>query len=315
MQFSLRPSPSGTVPHIVSPSSFATQRQATVYLDSGLVLWFGDYFFSENQTFRFIAEDPRFTCIGFFLAGSTSMAYGERSHPREHHLAPACFLTNLTVSGTQFYPAGERIQHVGICSDLETIHRLLGEAVSLLPRPWRAEAVTPPDSSELSLALTPGMRMAAHEALHSFSGPTTRHRLLLESKALELITLCICHLARMAGKKTPTEAAHIAPQDRDKLHAARDILCDNLANPPTIVELAKLVGMNECKLKFLFKKHFKTTIYRYVRSQRMCRAKSLLEQGMSVSRAASEVGYINYSHFASVFHKQHGVLPSAFLKR
>ena len=41
----------------------------------------------------------------------------------------------------------------------------------------------------------------------------------------------------------------LCPQDIEQLHRAKDILVQQAKMPPTLVELARMVGVNERKLK------------------------------------------------------------------
>jgi len=78
-----------------------------------------------------------------------------------------------------------------------------------------------------------------------------------------------------------------------------------------LLELARLAGLNDYKLKLGFKELFGTTVFGYVRALRMDEARKILEQGEgNVSEAALMVGYHNISHFAALFRKTYGYNPS-----
>lgn len=101
--------------------------------------------------------------------------------------------------------------------------------------------------------------------------------------------------------------------ERKALLEAKEILSDNYSSPPTIPELAKMVALNEHKLKTGFRKTYGKSIYEYVRSLRMRNASHLLENiDLSISEIAGMVGYVNTSHFASAFRNEYGLNPSDF---
>lgn len=103
--------------------------------------------------------------------------------------------------------------------------------------------------------------------------------------------------------------------DTECLTKARDVILSNLKNPPTIPELAKLVGINQQKLKKGFKVLFGTTINRFLIKKRMETAKILLaHKNSSVKDVALEVGYNSPSHFSTKFKEQFGLLPKDYLK-
>lgn len=98
--------------------------------------------------------------------------------------------------------------------------------------------------------------------------------------------------------------------DIRKIKDARDLLIEDLSDAPTIVELSRLSGINQQKLKEGFKKVYGTTINKYLRKTRMESAKYMLMEGrLSVGEIAQQVGYSNQSHFARRFKEAYGASP------
>lgn len=125
------------------------------------------------------------------------------------------------------------------------------------------------------------------------------------------------HLIRNYKENQNPERTRVAlnKYDMDCLTHAKAILVGNLNNAPTIPELARLVGINQQKLKKGFKSTFGTTINQFLIQKRMEAAKLLLAQnGNSVRDVASQVGYSNQSHFSSKFREHFGMLPKDFIK-
>ncbi|KJD44281.1 AraC family transcriptional regulator [Paenibacillus terrae] len=162
----------------------------------------------------------------------------------------------------------------------------------------------------METVITPGMRAIAQElSFHPYQGMT--RQLFLESKALELMALFLQETRNAPPKSTMT----IKPNDIQCIHEARDILLRTLVQPPSLIRLAQMVHINEQKLKNGFKELFGTTVFGFVREQRLERAKQLLEnEQITVSEASAMVGYSNFSHFAALFRKTYGYNPSAYRK-
>jgi AraC-like DNA-binding protein len=250
--------------------------------------------------------------LSFHLHGEASVSYDHDPSESTMSSGPQCFLNSNLGNGVHHFKKRGTIRHVNILFDTEAMHRLMGDAVVRVPRCFSSSTPPPPTRGNiLRTPLTPFMLSAGHLALKS-STKTAHDRLLLESKMLELITLFLAALPSPSGRGAKVSAGYISPCDREKLHAARDILLAEYADPPAIMEVAKRVGLNECKLKQLFKQHFKTTMFAMVRKERMERAKQYLEQGLSVSLTADKVGYVNYSRFSQNFHKHFGLNPSEY---
>jgi len=133
-------------------------------------------------------------------------------------------------------------------------------------------------------------------------------RLYLESKALELVALA------MDALSAPDAPALLELDNTtiERLEHARSLLVEQMSAPPALRELARQCGTNERKLKEGFKARFGTTVFGFVRQQRMNRAHELLaKRTRSVTEVAQLVGYANPSKFAAAFRREFGVSPSA----
>lgn len=120
--------------------------------------------------------------------------------------------------------------------------------------------------------------------------------IFVESKVLELI-FSICANSNLVENKTLTKA--------------KEILLKNLANPPSIEELAKMCSTNRFSLQENFKKQFNNTIYGYLKDERLKVAFELLKRDdINVSEAAKMVGYGSLSHFTKIFKEKYKTLPS-----
>ncbi|AFY49094.1 DNA-binding domain-containing protein, AraC-type [Nostoc sp. PCC 7524] len=156
------------------------------------------------------------------------------------------------------------------------------------------------------------MTMALQQILQCpYQGVTKR--IYLESKALELMALLIAdELALGESKKG---AYYLKSDDIDRIHYAKDILLQNIDNPPSLIELAHQVGLNDCTLKRGFRQVFGTTAFGYLHHQRLEKAGQLLAIGeMSIGEVARAVGFADRSYFAAAFRKQYGVNPSVYLR-
>ncbi|WP_324171836.1 AraC family transcriptional regulator [Sulfurimonas sp.] len=103
--------------------------------------------------------------------------------------------------------------------------------------------------------------------------------------------------------------------DINALYLAKDILLNNIQNPPSIIELSKMVKLNEFKLKIGFKKLFDTTPYKYLHEYRMQQAKHLLQIGdMNVTEVSNKIGYKYIHSFSKVFAQRFGILPKDLMK-
>jgi AraC-like DNA-binding protein len=97
---------------------------------------------------------------------------------------------------------------------------------------------------------------------------------------------------------------------------AKDILLKSFASPPSIPTLAHLCATNESKIKKVFKKVYKTTIYNYTQKLRLEEANLLLkEQNQSIGEISKKIGYKHQGHFSKLFFETYGIYPKDLLKR
>lgn len=110
------------------------------------------------------------------------------------------------------------------------------------------------------------------------------------------------------------EAANLATIPmRDKMHDAKQIVEERLATPPSIAELASMVGTNECTLKSAFRKEFGETVFGLIFRLRMEKAAKLIMRGdLPMTDIALSLGYDYPSHFTSAFRRFYGQSPTEF---
>ena len=91
------------------------------------------------------------------------------------------------------------------------------------------------------------------------------------------------------------------------------LLSENLAEPPSLKELGRMVGCSPYHLSRTFSQEAGMTIPQYLRSIRVERAAELLRDGRwNVTEAALEVGYNSISHFSQAFCQTMGCCPAMY---
>ena len=130
------------------------------------------------------------------------------------------------------------------------------------------------------------------------------------------VTECLSLFMRETEGKEPVNAKIVGFSDRDKIYQARDIICSEYLNPPSLHDLALRVGTNECTLKAGFKEAFRTTVFNYLFDYRMNIAiHYLLDTNKSIGEVAGLVGYEHQAHFCTAFKRKFNVTPKSEAKR
>lgn len=133
----------------------------------------------------------------------------------------------------------------------------------------------------------------------------------LESRALDLVKLRFAQF--MEDSRQTSSKTRFQKHDIDRIYWAKDILIANFNNPPSLTELARQVGLNDCTLKRGFREVFGTTAFGYLRDYRLEQSRLLLlENQLSITAIAHQVGYTNRCAFGTAFRKKFGISPKNF---
>lgn len=131
-----------------------------------------------------------------------------------------------------------------------------------------------------------------------------------QGKIFELLSLEISKLQKNE------DDIFLDDYDRSAILKAKEILLNNLQNPPSIVTLAKMVHLSEVKLKRGFKQIYKTSPYQLLVSHKMNLAKNMLERGeYNINEIALQVGYKFANNFTNAFYKEFKIRPKDILKK
>ncbi|MBW4602148.1 MAG: AraC family transcriptional regulator [Calothrix sp. FI2-JRJ7] len=210
------------------------------------------------------------------------------------------------------WQAGSRVLKFDIHLEVSFFQTMIASELEQLPQQMRRvmEVEGEPDYFHFAKT-TSAMQNLINQILNCPYQGITR-RLYLESKALELIAL---RLEQIKSDSPTNISSSFKPDDIDRIYGARDILIKNLDKPPSLMELARMVGLNDCTLKKGFREVFGTTAFGYLYDYRLEKARHLLEAGgAKVTDVVQMVGFRDRSYFAAAFRKKFGMNPSIYLK-
>lgn len=176
-----------------------------------------------------------------------------------------------------------------------------------------AEPLIGSDTLALISRKTPDPRLALPETARTIAWQMlgcplqgASRRLYMTGKAMEMVA----HVLDDTRDSLPVQAPGWPARDIARLHEARSILLAELADPPSVPELARRVGTNAKKLGAGFQALFGTTVYNFVKTSRLDTARLMLEGGeTSIAHVARQVGY-QPQHFATEFRRRFGVPPT-----
>lgn len=155
-------------------------------------------------------------------------------------------------------------------------------------------------------AIDPNIHQVIQQVIHSkYAGDL--QKLFLLSKSIELLVLSADACSLADSRK---EVFIKSKTDKEKIIAVRDLVNQRLNAPPNLSQIAKIVGLNEYKLKRGFKETFNTTVFGYLAEQRLHLAhRYLRDTEKSASEISAELGYSTPQHFNNAFKKRFGITP------
>lgn len=209
-------------------------------------------------------------------------------------------------------PAGEKLQNIRILVEPDIFRHFSRDCLDFMPTELKALISQKSDQIFYRKvgAITPAMQQALQQIINCpYQGITKQ--IYIESKALELISLQFTQLTQ--SQQQISSSSCLQPDDISRIYQAKSILEANLENPPSLIELARKVGINDYKLKRGFREVFGITTFGYLQKIRMERGKNLLaERMLTIAGVAQSVGYRSQSRFCDAFKKHFGITPRAY---
>jgi AraC family transcriptional regulator, transcriptional activator of the genes for pyochelin and ferripyochelin receptors len=294
---------------IQSPTDQSNGYQRSLNLRHGLNLLIRDYWLQDILIEEKPPDPPgRILEFGFNMQIEPSDRLS--SAPSQ----PASFLQwdeSLAHSFTQEWADQRRVLKV----DLHLItpvgsSTFSAEQLALLPTELQTALAHPEEDWYQPLdTISPAIQLVLQQILNCpYTGSI--QQVYLEGKALELIALQTSQWLQLEPLRSHPR---LKRSDVDRIHQARAIILRQFDNPPSLLELARAVGLNDCTLKRGFRQVFGTTVFGYLRQQRLNRARHLLQSTeMSILEVAHAVGYSHSGHFAAAFKREFGASPRAF---
>ena len=157
---------------------------------------------------------------------------------------------------------------------------------------------------------SPSMAVVLNQMMN-FSLNNSIKSLYFKGKAYELLSLFFNRSEDADIEQCPflVDELNVA-----KLKKAKDIIIANMAEPPSLLELANTIGLSLKKLKEGFKQIYGDTVYSFLFDYKMEVARKLLESGAhNVNEVGLKVGYSTSSHFIAAFKKKFGTTPKKYI--
>ena len=267
----------------------------------------------KNLSIGFEVEHP-LVGFGFIISGDSTFTVSQGQSQKgfihsKSGLSAVCFIpkSHGLVEFSNMKPECS----VGIQIDPLLFNTVMEKDFNQLPHDFRAIL----DGSKKKLYLkhgkmTSSMHIAARQIISCPYQGVIR-RIYLESKVLELISLKLLQMTSLekgVDNLPVTQSCNI-----ERIRKAKEILTCKMDNPPSLLELAKSVGLTHTMLSRGFRELYGTTVFDYLRRQRLEKGRLLLEQdNMNIAEVAYTIGFSSPSHFAKDFLRYFGTQPKLY---
>ena len=158
--------------------------------------------------------------------------------------------------------------------------------------------------------ITPTMAVVLNQIMN-YNLHSSIKNLYLKGKAYELLSL---YFNRSEDADIEQCPFLVDEQNVLKIRKAKDIIISQMADPPSLQELANEVGLSLKKLKEGFKQIYGDSVFSFLFDYKMEYARKLLSTNKyNVNEVGHKIGYSTSSHFIAAFKKKYGTTPKKFI--
>ncbi|MEM8613065.1 MAG: AraC family transcriptional regulator [Cyanobacteria bacterium P01_H01_bin.105] len=298
------------------PQQLGQGEERAIELQPGLEIFIETSFYWRSLYLDYLIDWDNKLLTSFYLAGShrTFNPGIQLEADREETAGETCLCYLNDVRTIEYLPAEKPLKVVTIAIDLDRLKSFGFLDTSTFPLLQQLKQGKTLERFHQSLDnITPNVQSILRQVMDCpYYGATKR--MYLESKALELLALQFHQLARSSSMAQ--QPSKLRSADMERLQLARDMLQQQFDQPPSLLELARQVGLNDYKLKQGFRQVFGTTVFGYVNTCRMEQAQQLLcDRELTIAIIAERVGYASPSRFSQAFKRQLGITPSQYRRQ
>lgn len=264
---------------------------------------------NDQETKRNVTReiDSSFIQFHFCLKGNARFHFNEGNYHLEVSEESSLLLYNTQKDLPLNAELGPKSWLVSVVMTIREFHSLFSAEAAYIPflsaenqekKYYAQEPVNPP----ISVILSQIMNYSLHPSVKN---------LYIKGKVYELISLYFNRVDDANLEQCP----FLADEDNvRRIKNAKEIIIARMAEPPTLGELSKEIGLSLRKLKEGFKEIYGDSVYGFLFDYKMEYARKMLETNRyNVNEVGLKVGYSTASHFITSFKKKYGTTPKKYL--
>lgn len=159
--------------------------------------------------------------------------------------------------------------------------------------------------------VTPGLVVVINQ-IFQIESHLPNQNLFFRAKAYELLSLYFSKTEDTDVQRCP----FLVDEDNvQKIRKAKDLVIENMVDPPGLEKLADAVGLSLKKLKTGFKQVYGDSVFNFLLDYKLNHARKLLDTNQYlIQDVGLMVGYSTPSHFIEAFRKKFGITPKKYLQ-
>jgi AraC family transcriptional activator of pyochelin receptor len=284
-------------------------RRLDQFLAGDLLVSTGDKIFLEEQ--RVAQPFERGLTVAVTLRGQIDCRIDDRTAVRMAAPSVSLILTGRQHRREQVFGARQHLRYTLVHLSPVLVESHLGRPFQSFVDKGRRHG----DGQDPALIVRRADAMICSVALQLIVCPLegVARSLFLMGKSFELIALALeCCVPEIDGYAA---GPHLSAGEVERLTIVRMTLLDQIAQPPSLEQLAASAGFNTRTLGSGFRRLFGTTVAEFIREQRLQLAYRLIATGeTSVTEIAYSIGYTP-PYLSTLFRARFGLPPSDLIER
>ncbi len=260
----------------------------------------------ENQ--KVIREiDSSFIQFHFCLKGKAKFIFNENRYALDVSEEHSLLLYNTQVDLPMNLELAPNSWLVSVVMTIRKFHALFSKEADYIPFLTAENKEKKYYSQE---AVSPAIAVILSQIINYNLHPSIKE-LYVKGKVYELISLYFNKTDNADIEQCPFL---VDEENVKRIRKAKEIMIANMAEPPSLSELAEEIGLSLKKLKEGFKQIYGDSVYSFLFDYKMEHARKLLATGkLNVNEIGLKIGYSTSSHFIAAFKKKYGTTPKKYI--
>ncbi len=196
---------------------------------------------------------------------------------------------------------------ISILISIKKFHNLFSSEANFIPF-WSDENKDKKYYKEETIS--PSMAIVLNQILH-YNLNSSIKQLYFKGKSYEVLSLFFNKDEDASAENCPFL---LDDEQVSKIKKAKEIIIQNLSEPPTLQALADQVNLSLKKLKIGFKQVYGNSVYAFLVDYKLEVARKMLDSGNhNVNEVSLHIGYSTASHFIVAFKKKFGTTPKKYI--